>query len=98
MSSSPSTSAQSAAAGLAGRTASSVIDLIGRTPLIRLRRFERETPGVELYAKAEWQNPGGSVKDRAASRMIADGEASGRLRPGQTIVMRPQGTRGLPTP
>jgi hypothetical protein len=51
MSSSPPTSAQAAAAGLAGRTASSVIDLIGRTPLIRLRRFERETPGVELYAK-----------------------------------------------
>ncbi|PYR54711.1 MAG: cysteine synthase, partial [Acidobacteria bacterium] len=49
---------------------SSVVDLIGRTPLVRLRRFERETPGVELYAKAEWQNPGGSVKDRAAARMI----------------------------
>src|SRR2546428_12990278 len=56
---------------------SSVVDLIGRTPLVRLRRFERETPGVELYAKAEWQNPGGSVKDRAAARMILEGEASG---------------------
>src|SRR2546425_693167 len=58
---------------------SSVVDLIGRTPLVRLRRFERETPGVELYAKAEWQNPGGSVKDRAAARMILEGEASGAL-------------------
>jgi len=95
MSSFPSTSAQSAAAGPAGRTASSVLDLIGRTPLIRLRRFERETPGVELYAKAEWQNPGGSVKDRAASRMIADGEASGRLRPGQTIVDATSGNTGI---
>ena len=47
-------------------SASSVLDLIGRTPLVRLPQFERETPGVELYAKAEWQNPGGSVKDRAA--------------------------------
>ena len=95
MSSFPSTSAQSSAAGPAGRTASSVLDLIGRTPLIRLRRFERETPGVELYAKAEWQNPGGSVKDRAASRMIADGEASGRLRPGQTIVDATSGNTGI---
>ena len=41
------------------RAASSVLELIGHTPLVRLRRFERETPGVELYAKAEWQNPGG---------------------------------------
>ena len=40
-------------------TASSILDLIGRTPLVRLPHFERETPGVELYAKAEWQNPGG---------------------------------------
>jgi S-sulfo-L-cysteine synthase (O-acetyl-L-serine-dependent) len=77
------------------RTASSVVDLIGRTPLVRLRHFERETPGVELYAKAEWQNPGGSVKDRAASRMIADGEASGRLRPGLTIVDATSGNTGI---
>jgi cysteine synthase B len=73
----------------------SVIDLIGRTPLVRLRHFERETPGVELYAKAEWQNPGGSVKDRAAARMIADGEASGRLRPGLTIVDATSGNTGI---
>src|SRR6186997_2483718 len=78
-----------------GRTASSVVDLIGRTPLVRLRRFERETPGVELYAKAEWQNPGGSVKDRAAARMIADGEASGKLRPGLTIVDATSGNTGI---
>jgi cysteine synthase B len=75
--------------------AQSVVDLIGRTPLIRLHRFERETPGVELYAKAEWQNPGGSVKDRAAARMIADGEASGRLRPGLTIVDATSGNTGI---
>jgi cysteine synthase B len=72
-----------------------VIDLIGRTPLVRLRRFERETPGVELYAKAEWQNPGGSVKDRAAARMILDGESSGRLRPGLTIVDATSGNTGI---
>src|SRR3954471_1607051 len=78
------------------RTAgSSVVDLIGRTPLVRLRRFERETPGVELYAKAEWQNPGGSVKDRAAARMIAEGEANGKLRPGLTIVDATSGNTGI---
>src|SRR5437867_10359838 len=74
---------------------SSVVDLIGRTPLVRLRRFERETPGVELYAKAEWQNPGGSVKDRAAARMIEDGLASGRLLPGLTIVDATSGNTGI---
>jgi cysteine synthase B len=72
-----------------------VLDLIGRTPLVRLRRIERETPGVELYAKAEWQNPGGSVKDRAAARMIADGEASGALRAGLTIVDATSGNTGI---
>jgi cysteine synthase B len=77
------------------RAASSVLDLIGRTPLVRLSRFERQTPGVELYAKAEWQNPGGSVKDRAAARMIADGEASGKLRPGLTIADATSGNTGI---
>src|SRR6185503_8833119 len=76
-------------------TATSILDLIGRTPLVRLKRFERETPGVELYAKAEWQNPGGSVKDRAAARMVADGEASGALRPGLTIVDATSGNTGI---
>jgi cysteine synthase B len=72
-----------------------VLELIGHTPLVRLPQFERETPGVELYAKAEWHNPGGSVKDRAASRMIAEGEKSGRLRPGLTIVDATSGNTGI---
>jgi cysteine synthase B len=72
-----------------------VLDLIGHTPLVRLAQFECATPGVELYAKAEWQNPGGSVKDRAASRMIAEGERSGRLRPGLTIVDATSGNTGI---
>ena len=75
------------------QVAQSVLDLIGRTPLVRLRRFE--LPQVELYAKAEWQNPGGSVKDRAAARMIADGEASGALRPGLTILDATSGNTGI---
>jgi S-sulfo-L-cysteine synthase (O-acetyl-L-serine-dependent) len=76
--------------------AESVVDLIGNTPLVRLRRFEREVPaGVELYAKAEWQNPGGSVKDRAALRMILDGEREGRLQPGRTILDATSGNTGI---
>src|SRR5262247_2034535 len=74
---------------------SSVFDMIGRTPLVRLHQFERETPGIELYAKAEWQNPGGSVKDRAAARMILDGEASGRLTLGRTILDATSGNTGI---
>src|SRR5438034_4140154 len=78
------------------RTAgSSVVDLIGRTPLVRLRRFERETKGVELYAKVEWQNPGGSVKDRAAARMILEGEASGSLTPDRRILEWASGNTGI---
>lgn len=74
---------------------SSVLDMIGRTPLVRLHQFERETPGVELYAKAEWQNPGGSVKDRAAARMILDGEATGGLGHGRTILDATSGNTGI---
>src|SRR6266540_1817360 len=74
---------------------SSVLDMIGRTPLVRLHQFERETPGVELYAKAEWQNPGGSVKDRAAARMILEGEAAGLLTPHRTILDATSGNTGI---
>jgi cysteine synthase B len=74
---------------------SSVLDMIGRTPLVRLHQFERETPGVELYAKAEWQNPGGSVKDRAAARMILEGEAAGLLTPNRTIIDATSGNTGI---
>src|ERR1700730_15794965 len=87
----PSTSTLSSA----DRLGSSVLDLIGRTPLVRLRRFERETPGVELWAKAEWQNPGGSVKDRAAARMILEGEESGALTPDRLILDATSGNTGI---
>src|SRR6201991_4700893 len=85
----------SSSAPVSDRIARNVIDLIGQTPLVRLSRFERETPGVELYAKAEWQNPGGSVKDRAAARMIAEGEKSGKLKPNLTIVDATSGNTGI---
>ena len=58
-----------------------LLDLVGNTPLLRLRRFERADGRVRLYAKAEWRNPGGSVKDRAAAAMILDGERQGLLTP-----------------
>src|SRR5438093_1041240 len=74
---------------------SSVFDMIGRTPLVRLHQFERETPGVELYAKAEWQNPGGSVKDRAAARMILEGEAAGKLTADRIILDATSGNTGI---
>jgi cysteine synthase B len=85
----------SSTATTADRVGSSVLDLIGRTPLVRLRAIERLTPGVELWAKAEWQNPGGSVKDRAAARMILDGEASGELTPDKTILDATSGNTGI---
>jgi cysteine synthase B len=84
------------ASAAAGGSSSSVLDMIGRTPLVRLHRFEREVPaGIELYAKAEWQNPGGSVKDRAAARMILEGEASGQLTRGRTILDATSGNTGI---
>jgi cysteine synthase B len=70
-------------------------ELVGNTPLLRLRRFERETPGVELYAKAEWQNPSGSVKARAAARIIEEGERSGRLDRGKIILDATSGNTGI---
>ena len=73
----------------------SILDLIGNTPLVRLRRLEREVPeGIELYAKAEWKNPGGSVKDRAALRMVLEGERAGLLQPGRTILDATSGNTG----
>jgi hypothetical protein len=77
------------------RTASSVVDLIGNTPLIRLSSFEADLRNVELYAKAEWRNPGGSVKDRAAARMILDGERSGALIRDRIILDATSGNTGI---
>jgi cysteine synthase B len=76
------------------RTARSIVDLIGRTPLIRLRRLEPR-PGVELWAKAEFMNPGGSVKDRAALQMVKDGLASGRLTPDKILIDSTSGNTGV---
>src|SRR4029453_6229455 len=77
------------------RTAASIVDLIGNTPLIRLSGFEDGLRNVELYAKAEWKNPGGSVKDRAAARMIAEGERSGSLTRDKIILDATSGNTGI---
>jgi len=68
---------------------------VGNTPLVRVRLFEKEHPAVEVYAKAEWFNPGGSVKDRAALAMIEDGERSGALDSSKTIIDSTSGNTGI---
>src|SRR5260370_2442041 len=73
----------------------SVLQQIGNTPLIRLERVGAEFPEVEFYGKAEWHNPGGSVKDRPALNMIREGERSGALRPGKPILDATSGNTGL---
>jgi len=78
--------------GLADRD---LTDVIGRTPLIRLRRVVADVPDVEIYGKAEWFNPGGSVKDRAALAMILDGERSGRLTHDKIILDATSGNTGI---
>ena len=72
----------------------SVVDLVGGTPLVRLRRIT-EGLGAAVYVKLEYLNPGGSVKDRAALSMVLDAERSGALRPGGTIVEGTSGNTGL---
>jgi len=72
-----------------------ITKLIGNTPLLRVRLFEREFPRLEVYAKAEWFNPGGSVKDRAALSMIEDGEHSGALTQEKTIIDSTSGNTGI---
>jgi cysteine synthase B len=77
------------------RTGQPVLDLIGNTPLLRLSRIGSEFPNVEFCAKAEWCNPGGSVKDRPALGMIQAGLASGALRTGKTIIDATSGNTGI---
>lgn len=72
----------------------SVLDLIGNTPLLRLNRLSEET-GCEILGKCEFLNPGQSVKDRPALGMVRDAEASGRLKPGGTIVEGTAGNTGI---
>lgn len=69
-------------------------DLIGNTPLVRFRSLELR-PGIEVYGKAEWVNPGGSVKDRAALAMIEDGERTGQLTKDKILIDATSGNTGI---
>ena len=71
------------------------LELIGNTPLLRLERITRDLPGIELLGKAEWYNPGGSVKDRAASNIVAQARASGKFGPGKTLLDSTSGNTGI---
>jgi cysteine synthase B len=75
--------------------ATDLLQLIGNTPLIRMERIAEDLPGVEIYGKAEFFNPGGSVKDRAALNMILDGERTGKLTPDKVILDATSGNTGI---
>ena len=77
------------------RAGEGLLERIGNTPLLRLERIGAEFPNVEFCAKAEWFNPGGSVKDRPALSMIQAGLASGALRSGKTIIDATSGNTGI---
>jgi S-sulfo-L-cysteine synthase (O-acetyl-L-serine-dependent) len=73
----------------------SVLELIGNTPLLSFRRVTRPLRNVEVFGKAEWYNPGGSVKDRAAMAMVLDGERRGLLTPAKTLIDATSGNTGI---
>src|SRR5690242_5650611 len=78
---------------LAERT--DLLSRIGNTPLVRLMRVTRDLPGIEIYGKAEYTNPGGSVKDRPALNMILDGERTGKLTRDRVILDATSGNTGI---
>src|SRR5262249_45813792 len=73
----------------------SLLDQVGNTPLLRLAKLDAELPGVEIYAKAEFFNPGGSVKDRAGLNMILEGERTGKLTHQKTLLDATSGNTGI---
>jgi cysteine synthase B len=71
------------------------IERIGNTPLLRLEHIARDLPNVQLLGKAEWLNPGGSVKDRAASNIVSEGRRSEKFTPGKTLLDSTSGNTGI---
>ena len=71
-----------------------ILDTIGNTPLVRINRLCGKA-GVEVYAKLEGTNPGGSIKDRIAIKMLEQAEAEGTLKPGKTIIEPTSGNTGI---
>ena len=74
---------------------SGLLDRIGNTPLLRFERLTAHLPGVQILGKAEWANPGGSVKDRAAAAIVADAQQRGVLRPGVSLLDATSGNTGI---
>src|SRR6266446_6652389 len=85
-------SADAAAVRLAGET---LLERIGNTPLLRFDTLTRDLPTVQLLGKAEWYNPGGSVKDRTAASIVADARRSGKLAPGEILLDSTSGNTGI---
>jgi cysteine synthase B len=77
------------------RSGLSLLERIGNTPLLRFDRLTARLPGVTLLGKAEWYNPGGSVKDRAASNIVAEGRRSGRFTSAKTLLDATSGNTGI---
>ncbi len=78
------------------RAPGTLLDQIGQTPLLRLARVTADLPAaVEVWVKAEWFNPGGSVKDRAALRMVEEAERRGHLRPDKVLIDATSGNTGI---
>ena len=71
------------------------VSLIGNTPLLRLERIARDLSNTQILGKAEWYNPGGSVKDRAAFNIVKDGRRSGKFAPGKTLLDSTSGNTGI---
>ena len=84
-----------AAVGLGETLGHSLIERIGNTPLLRLDVLTADLPGVALLGKAEWYNPGGSVKDRAAANIVAEARRRGQLGPGQILLDATSGNTGI---
>jgi len=78
-----------------GKLGQRSIALIGNTPLLRLERIAREFPNVQLLGKAEWYNPGGSVKDRAAFNIVSEARRSGKFPSGKTLLDSTSGNTGI---
>lgn len=77
------------------RKLGSVVEAVGNTPLVRLHKIGRDAPSVEIYAKLEFANPGGSVKDRAALRMMTQAIESGALTPEKILIDSTSGNTGV---
>ncbi|MGA2021337.1 MAG: cysteine synthase family protein [Candidatus Sulfotelmatobacter sp.] len=77
------------------RPGQSLLDRIGNTPLLRFDRLTTHLPGVTLLGKAEWYNPGGSVKDRAAANIVAQGRRDGKFAPGKILLDATSGNTGI---